>query len=57
MLSDKSLPVLKFMKTFHRSTMTDERPLTTPAMKTIERETAKTIDMTELIKTFCVFEN
>jgi len=41
----------RLIKTFHRSTMTDER-LTNQEMVSIEIETAKTLDMTELTKTF-----
>jgi len=52
----KSFPVLKLnktvklVKTFHRSTMTDER-LTNLGIISIESETAKILDMIELIKT------
>jgi len=46
-----SFSKLRLIKTFHRSTMTDER-LTNLAMVSIESETAKTLDMTELTKTF-----
>jgi len=42
---------LKLIKTFHRTTVTDEN-LTNLAMISIESETAKTLDMTELTKTF-----
>jgi len=62
--SNKSLPItavrntakrsfskLRLVKTFHRSTMTDEW-LTNLAMISIESETAKILDMTELTKTF-----
>jgi len=42
---------LRLIKTFHRSTVTDER-LANLAMISIESETAKTLDMTELTKTF-----
>jgi len=41
----------KLIKTFHTSTTTDER-LAKVAMISIESETAKTLDMTELTKTF-----
>jgi len=40
----------KLKLTFHRSTMTDEG-LTNLTMISIESETAKTLDMAELIKT------
>jgi len=40
---------------FHRSTTTDER-LTNLAMISIESETAKTLDVTELTKTFAFFK-
>jgi len=46
-----SFSKLKRIKTFHRSTTTDER-LTILAMISIESETAKTLDVTELTKTF-----
>jgi len=42
---------LRPIKTFHRSSMTDET-LTNLAMISIESETTKTLDMTELTKTF-----
>ena len=47
---DRSFIKLKFIKMFHRSTMTDER-LTNLTMISIESENAKTLDMTELTKT------
>ena len=47
---------LRLIKTFHRSIMTDER-LTNLAMISIESETAKILDMTELTKTFANLEN
>ena len=43
------------IKTFHRSTMTDEK-LTNLAMIFIESETAKTLDMT-VDKNICISEN
>ena len=46
----------KLIKTFRRSTMTDER-LTNLAMISIESETAKILDTTELTKTFTNLEN
>jgi len=46
-----SFSKLRLIKTFHRSTTTDER-LTNLAMISIECETAKPLDMTELTKTF-----
>ena len=46
----------KLIKTFHRSTMTDER-LTNLAMISIESKTAKILDTTELTKTFANLEN
>jgi len=46
-----SFSKLRLIETFHRSTMTDER-LTNLAMISIESETAETLDMTELTKTF-----
>jgi len=46
---------LKLIKTFRRSIMTDER-LTNLTMICIESETAKTLDMTELTKTFASFK-
>ena len=49
--AERSFSKLKLIKTFHRSTMTDER-LSNLAMISIESATAKTLDMTELIKTF-----
>ena len=48
--AELSFSKLRLIKTFHRSTMTDER-LTNLAIS-IESETAKTLDMTELTKTF-----
>jgi len=45
-----SFSKLRLIKTFHRSTMTDERQ--TNLAISIESETAKTLDMTELTKTF-----
>jgi len=44
-----SFSKLRLIKTFHRSTMTDEK-LTNLAMIYIESETAKTLDTTELTK-------
>jgi len=46
-----SFSKLRLIKSFHRPTMTDER-LTNLAMISVESETAKTLDMTELTKTF-----
>jgi len=45
------LSKLRLIKTLHRTTVTDEK-LTNLAMISIESETAKTLDMTELTKTF-----
>jgi len=42
---------LKLIKTFHRSSVTNKR-LTNLVMTSIESETAKTVDNTELVKTF-----
>jgi len=53
-LSNVSVRV-EVIKTFHRSTMTDER-LTNLAIFSIEGETAKTLDMTGLIKTFATLK-
>jgi len=47
----RSFSKLTLIKTFHRSTMTNER-LTNLAIISIESETAKTLDTTELTKTF-----
>jgi len=47
---------LRLIKTFHRSTVTDER-LTNLAMISIESETAKILDTIELTKTFTNLEN
>jgi len=47
---------LRLIKPFHRSTMTDER-LTNLPMISVESETAKILDMTELTKTFANLEN
>jgi len=49
--AERSFSKLRLIKTFHRSTMTDER-LANLTMISIESETAKTLDMTELTKTF-----
>ena len=51
--TERSFSKSKLIKTFHRSTMADER-LRNLAMMYIESETAiaKTLDMTELTKTF-----
>jgi len=49
--SKRRFSKLRLVKTFHRSTTTDER-LTNLAMISIESETAKILDMTELTKTF-----
>jgi len=40
------------IKTFHRSTMTDERLTHLAAMISVESETAKTVDVTELTEIF-----
>jgi len=45
--ADWSFSKFRLIIAFHRSTMTDER-LTNLSMISIERETAKTLDMTEL---------
>jgi len=47
---------LKLIKTFHRSTIIDER-LTNLAIVSIENGTVKTLDMTELTKTFAFLKN
>jgi len=49
--AERSFSKFRLIKTFHRSTMTDER-LTNLARTSIESETAKTLDMTELTETF-----
>jgi len=49
--AERSFSKLKLIKTFHRSTMTDER-LTHLAMISIESDTAKSLDMTDLVKEF-----
>jgi len=49
--AERSFSKLRLIKTFHRSTITDER-LTDLAMISVESETAITLDMTELTKTF-----
>ena len=49
--AERSFSKLRLIKTFHISAMTDER-LANLAMISIESETAKTLDMTELTKTF-----
>jgi len=46
-----SFSKLKLIKMFHRSTIADES-VTNLAMISIESEPAKTLDMTELTKTF-----
>jgi len=46
-----SFSKLRLIKTFHRSTVTDERQ-TNLAMISMESETAKTLDMTEMTKLF-----
>ena len=46
-----SFSKFRLIKTFHRSTVTDERR-TILAMISIESETAKTFDMTDITKTF-----
>jgi len=45
-----SVSKFRLIKTFHRSTMTDER-LTNLARTSIESEAAKTLDVTELTET------
>jgi len=52
---ERSYSKLKFIKTFHRSTMTDER-LTNLAMTSTESESAKILDMTVDTNIF-LFEN
>jgi len=42
--AERSFGKLRLIKTFHRSTMTDER-LTNLAMMSLESETVKTVDM------------
>jgi len=49
--TERSFSKLRLIKTFHRSTMIDEK-LTNLAVISIESETAKILDMTELTKTF-----
>jgi len=51
MTAERTFSKLRLIKTLHRSTMTDET-LTNLAMMSIESETANTVDMTELTKTF-----
>ena len=51
----RSFSKLRVIKTFHRSTMTDEK-LTNLAMISIESETAKICDMFELTKTFVILK-
>ena len=47
--AERSFSKLSLIKTFHRSTMTVERIKSLP-MLSIESESAKTLDMTELTK-------
>jgi len=49
--AERSFSKLRLIKTFHRSTITDER-LTHLTMISIESETAKTLDMTEVTEIF-----
>jgi len=49
--AERSFSKLRLIKTFQRSTMTDEK-LTTLAMISVESETAKICGMFELTKTF-----
>jgi len=49
--AERSFSKLRLIKTFHRSTTSDEK-VTTLAMISNESEFAKTLDMTELTKTF-----
>ena len=51
--AERSFSKLRLIKTFYRSAMTDER-LTNLAMISIESETAKALDRTELTKK-CAF--
>jgi len=53
--TERSFNKLRLVKTFHRSTMTDEK-LTNLAMISIESETPKICDMFELTKTFAFFK-
>jgi len=46
---------LNLIKTFHRSAMTDERPANLAVMS-IQSESANTLDMTELTKTFATLK-
>jgi len=46
---ERSFSKLKLIKAFHRSTVTDERPIKL-AMISIQSETANTLDVTELTK-------
>jgi len=54
-IAEQSFSKLRLIETFHRSTMTDEK-LTNLARISIESETAKTLDMTELTDTFAFLE-
>jgi len=49
--AERRFSKLRLIKTFHRSTMTNEK-LANLAMISIESETAKTLDMTELTQIF-----
>jgi len=53
--AERSFSKLMVIKTFHRSTMTDEK-LTNLAVISIESETAKILDMTELTETFAILK-
>jgi len=49
--AERSFNKFRLIKTFHKSTITDEN-LTNPAVISIESDTAKTLDMTQLTETF-----
>jgi len=53
--AEPSFSSLKLIKTFHRSTMSDEK-LRNLAMISIESEISKTLDMTELTITFAFLQ-
>jgi len=54
--AERSFSKLRLIKTFNRSSVTDEM-LANLAMISIESETAKILDMTELTKTFAFLKN
>jgi len=53
--AEQSFSKLRLIETFHRSTKTDER-LTNLGRISIETETVKTLNMTELTETFAFLE-